>query len=79
MAELNTGRAVPPGWTIHIHPQGWIYFSSPKQRLVTDEDIRIPEVYHNVEEYLSTYSLENIDENMEIVIPPGAEPGDHGT
>ncbi|EIM88533.1 uncharacterized protein STEHIDRAFT_54565, partial [Stereum hirsutum FP-91666 SS1] len=56
---------------------GWIYFSDPKQRLVTDEDIRIPEVYHNVEEYISTYSLENIDKHMEIVIPPGAEPGDH--
>lgn len=47
--------------------------------MVTDEDVRIPDVYHNVEKYLSTYPLEEIDENMEVVVPPGAEPGDHST
>ncbi|KAJ7499047.1 hypothetical protein FB451DRAFT_1204072 [Mycena latifolia] len=42
VAENNP---VPEGWQLHVHPQGWIYFSSPSLGIVTDQDIRLPEVY----------------------------------
>ncbi|KAJ7276272.1 hypothetical protein B0H12DRAFT_1084441, partial [Mycena haematopus] len=42
VAENNS---VPEGWLLHVHPQGWIYFSNPSLRIVTDQDIRLPEVY----------------------------------
>ncbi|KAJ6599194.1 hypothetical protein DFH09DRAFT_1130389 [Mycena vulgaris] len=45
VAENNT---IPEGWQLHVHPQGWIYFSSPFLKIVTDQDIRSPEVYEVV-------------------------------
>lgn len=34
---------VPDGWSAYVHPAGWIYFVNPL-RVVTDDDIRDPEV-----------------------------------
>ncbi|KAJ7086762.1 hypothetical protein C8R44DRAFT_687715 [Mycena epipterygia] len=42
VAEQNP---VPEGWQLHVHPQGWIYFSNPSLSVVTDQDIRLPELF----------------------------------
>ncbi|KDQ11080.1 hypothetical protein BOTBODRAFT_465409 [Botryobasidium botryosum FD-172 SS1] len=35
----------PPGWLLHLHPNGWVYFTHPVFGLVTNADIRQPSVY----------------------------------
>ena len=77
VAELNTGDTAPLGWSTHIHPQGWVYFVHKERKVVTDEDVRSPEALCSVEKYLSTYPLAEIDENMEVLVPPNVEPDDH--
>ncbi|KAJ7937178.1 hypothetical protein B0H13DRAFT_202029 [Mycena leptocephala] len=47
VAESNP---VPKGWLLHVHPQGWIYFSNPSLKIVTDQDIRLPEIYEILDE-----------------------------
>jgi hypothetical protein len=29
--------SVPEGWLLHVHPQGWIYFTNPSLKIVTDQ------------------------------------------
>lgn len=36
------------GWTSYTHPRGWLYFRHGQRRIVTDEDVRLPEVYANL-------------------------------
>ncbi|KDQ08467.1 hypothetical protein BOTBODRAFT_191740 [Botryobasidium botryosum FD-172 SS1] len=38
-------RDPPPGWLQHTHPAGWVYFSAPALRFLTDKDIRDPDTY----------------------------------
>ncbi|KAF8211266.1 hypothetical protein K438DRAFT_1807001 [Mycena galopus ATCC 62051] len=52
--------SVPEGWVCHVHPQGWIYFSNPSLRIVTDQDIRIPEV-HEILDKVTQLPLNNED------------------
>ncbi|KAJ6539219.1 hypothetical protein B0H19DRAFT_1177742 [Mycena capillaripes] len=34
-----------PGWLLHVHPQGFIYFTNPVLKVVTDQDVRLPEIH----------------------------------
>ncbi|KAJ6629122.1 hypothetical protein B0H10DRAFT_1987987 [Mycena sp. CBHHK59/15] len=58
---------VPEGWQLHVHPQGWIYFSSPSMKVVTDQDVRLPEVYEILHDQATRLNpLTSTDEGMEI-------------
>ena len=43
--EYDSPGRTPEGWTSYTHPRGWLYFRHNEKRLVTDEDVRIPDVY----------------------------------
>ncbi|EIN10571.1 hypothetical protein PUNSTDRAFT_142552 [Punctularia strigosozonata HHB-11173 SS5] len=47
-AFLKAPNVVPEGWVVHAHPEGWIYFHNPNLGVVTEEDLRIPDVYERV-------------------------------
>jgi hypothetical protein len=34
------------GWLLHVHPQGWIYFSNPSLKIVTDQASYLCMVWH---------------------------------
>ncbi|THH13919.1 hypothetical protein EW146_g6354 [Bondarzewia mesenterica] len=74
----QTVDSIPPGWDLYIHPQGWVYFKNRQVRVVTDEDVRIPETLKSVEQYISSFPISELDEHMEILLPHGAMPGEHG-
>jgi hypothetical protein len=58
--------AVPPSWTICVHPQGWIYFFNPSLKVITDEDIRDPDAHQRIVECSSRYPLSELDQGMEV-------------
>lgn len=76
-AHHPTHDSVPPGWDMYIHPQGWVYFTNPVAKVVTDEDVRIPAVLQDIEKYTATFPLSELDEHMEILVPYGALPKEH--
>ena len=43
--EYDPPGRTPEDWTSYTHPRGWLYFRHNEHRLVTDEDIRNPDVY----------------------------------
>ncbi|KAI0068930.1 hypothetical protein BV25DRAFT_65802 [Artomyces pyxidatus] len=65
------------GWNIHIHPQGWLYFRDPVARVITDEDIRQPTTLRAVEEYIRTFPITELEEDMELLVPHDPRPDDH--
>ncbi|KAH9939883.1 hypothetical protein B0H21DRAFT_893784 [Amylocystis lapponica] len=42
---------MPEGWTVYVHPRGWIYFRNDEYNVVTDEDIRNPAVFFRIDNY----------------------------
>ncbi|CCM04849.1 uncharacterized protein FIBRA_07042 [Fibroporia radiculosa] len=41
--NLNHSReGLPMGWTMYIHPRGWVYFRNSEYNVIVDEDIRAP-------------------------------------
>lgn len=67
----------PKGWLSHIHRQGWVYFSHPETRVVTNGDIRVPEVLDSVEKYTMTYPLCDLVDGMELRVPHDPQPSEH--
>jgi hypothetical protein len=61
----------------HVHPQGWVYFCHPKTRLVTNDDIRQPEVLDVVEKYIETYPFGDLVDGMELLVPHDPQPNEH--
>lgn len=64
----------PPGWKLWVHPQGWVYFSCPEQKVVTDQDVRTHETYDQILEASQLYPISDLEEGMEVhlqVGPPG--------
>ncbi|KAJ6516023.1 hypothetical protein C8R45DRAFT_958497 [Mycena sanguinolenta] len=43
-STLVADSSVPEGWVLHAHPQGWLYFTNPALQIVTDQDVRLPEI-----------------------------------
>ncbi|KAK7061609.1 hypothetical protein R3P38DRAFT_2830473 [Favolaschia claudopus] len=46
---VDDKSCVPQGWLLHVHPQGWVYFTNPSLRVVTDQDVRLQEVQEILE------------------------------
>ncbi|KAJ7638688.1 hypothetical protein FB45DRAFT_903547 [Roridomyces roridus] len=70
---------LPEGWLLHVHPQGWVYFSNPSLRIVTDQDIRLPAIYELLQAQASR--LNTVGEGSEIYLQVTKElsgPSDHG-
>lgn len=61
----------------HVHPQGWVYFSHPETRVVTNDDIRVPKVLDTIRKYTMTYSLGDLVDGMELLVPHDPQPGEH--
>ncbi|KDR83588.1 hypothetical protein GALMADRAFT_1338525, partial [Galerina marginata CBS 339.88] len=53
-------------WTLCVHSQGWIYFYNPSLKVVTDQDIRRPEVLEMTENSYSQYPLSELSDGMEV-------------
>lgn len=59
-------QTVPDGWSLCIHPRGWIYFYNASLKIVTDQDVRDPEIY-NATKYQSTlYPMSELADHMEV-------------
>ncbi|KAJ7179253.1 hypothetical protein C8R46DRAFT_1073123 [Mycena filopes] len=69
-STLVAESSVPEGWLLHVHPQGWIYFSSPSLKIVTDQDVRIPEVYEILDKAIqlnpSNVDLGDIETHLQV-------------
>ena len=61
----------------HTHPEGWVYFYHPKIRVVTNDDIRQPEVLDAVERYIATYPFSDLSDNMELLVHHAPQPDEH--
>ncbi|KAJ7904382.1 hypothetical protein B0H14DRAFT_2662592 [Mycena olivaceomarginata] len=57
--------SVPEGWLLHVHPQGWIYFTNPSLKIVTDQDIRSQEV-HGILDNVTQPPLNGADDSEQI-------------
>ncbi|KAI0321855.1 hypothetical protein OF83DRAFT_1097593 [Amylostereum chailletii] len=70
---------LPPGWELHIHPQGWLYFQHPELRIITDDDIRKPEEFETVARYLETFPLAELPtgDHFEVLLPRDPRPNEH--
>lgn len=77
MPPVGSTRPTPKGWTSHIHPQGWVYFYHPDTRVVTNDDIRVPEVLDTIEKYIATYPFCDLAEGMELLVPHDPQPNEH--
>ncbi|KAJ7507678.1 hypothetical protein B0H11DRAFT_2313851 [Mycena galericulata] len=60
---------------LHVHPQGWIYFSNPSLRVVTDQvsspaevkDVRLPEIYEVLHDQATRLNpLNSSDKGIEM-------------
>jgi len=69
--------STPEDWVCHTHPQGWVYFYHPKTRVVTNDDIRQPEVLDVVERYMATYPFSDLSDSMELVVPHDPQTDEH--
>jgi len=74
---IHSTHPTPKGWMSHVHPQGWVYFSHPETRVVTNDDIRVPKVLDTIRKYTMTYSLGDLVDGMELLVPHDPQPGEH--
>lgn len=61
VSPTSSSPRVPDGWSIHVHPEGWIYFSNPSLRVVTQDDIRQPDHYRNMSHACSMLPMDELD------------------
>ncbi|KAF8076255.1 hypothetical protein FPV67DRAFT_405896 [Lyophyllum atratum] len=61
--EENTS---PDIWALCVHPQGWIYFYSSFLKVVTDQDVRDPDISELLIKNTSNYPLPDLDDQMEV-------------
>ncbi|THV08693.1 hypothetical protein K435DRAFT_772120 [Dendrothele bispora CBS 962.96] len=57
---------LPDGWSLHVHPRGWIYFSNKQLKAVVDQDIRQPEHLSTFFSLVSEHGALELNEEMEI-------------
>ncbi|KAF8264942.1 hypothetical protein EI94DRAFT_1685987 [Lactarius quietus] len=77
VSQLDRPGSILEEWVPHTHPQGWVYFYHPKNRVVTNDDIRQPETLAAVERYIATYPFSDLSDNMELLLPHNPEPDEH--
>ncbi|KAJ6509911.1 hypothetical protein C8R47DRAFT_1095861 [Mycena vitilis] len=59
---VSENTPLPQGWSLHVHPQGWIYFSNPSLKIVTDQDIRLPGIYAILDKAAQISAVGNVDD-----------------
>ncbi|PPQ83302.1 hypothetical protein CVT25_004041 [Psilocybe cyanescens] len=62
----ESSLAIPEDWTMCVHPQGWVYFYNHSLSIVTDQNIRLPDVLRMTQESYSGYPLSELLEGMEV-------------
>ncbi|KAF8165201.1 hypothetical protein B0H34DRAFT_688250 [Crassisporium funariophilum] len=68
-----------PGWTLCVHPQGWIYYFNPALKVVTDQDLRQQDRMERTEYNCSQYPLSHLSEGMEVHLHMQTHMGFSGT
>ncbi|KII94619.1 hypothetical protein PLICRDRAFT_97210, partial [Plicaturopsis crispa FD-325 SS-3] len=53
-------------WILHVHPEGYVYFYNPRLRIVTDEDVRLPDTYDAVMRNCRQYPVSMLNDDMEV-------------
>lgn len=66
MNGLFRTPAIPHPWQLKCHPNGALYFYSNELKVVTDEDIRDPQIYQSVMHRSSLYPLSELEDGMEV-------------
>jgi hypothetical protein len=66
--SLKARNRAPEGWVLHVHPEGWIYFHHPCLGVITEEDVRIPEVAARVHLGCSTFAAEMSSKGIEVLV-----------
>lgn len=64
----SNSAPLPIPWILCTHPKGSIYFYNRNLRVVTDEDIRQPEVYESIMHQCSFYPISELAEGMEVLL-----------
>lgn len=59
-------KSPPDIWTLCVHPQGWVYFYSSVSKVVTNQDIRDPDIFEIVTKNTANYPLPDLDASMEV-------------
>ncbi|KAG6868453.1 hypothetical protein C0993_002591 [Termitomyces sp. T159_Od127] len=65
-ASTSTSDALSCHIAVFNEVQGWVYFYSRYLKVVTDQDIRKPEIYEVVNRNTVNYPLPELDTQMEI-------------
>ncbi|KAI0650607.1 hypothetical protein C8Q79DRAFT_901712, partial [Trametes meyenii] len=60
-----TSNVAPKGWTLYIHPRGFIYWLNSRHHAVVDEDIRNPSSLEKANQFCSQCANLNLSEGME--------------
>ncbi|KAH9482388.1 hypothetical protein JR316_0004488 [Psilocybe cubensis] len=58
--------AIPEGWTMCVHPQGWVYFYNHTLKVVADHNIRLPGILEITRQSYLGYPLSELTEGMEV-------------
>ncbi|KAH9973084.1 hypothetical protein BGW80DRAFT_283777 [Lactifluus volemus] len=74
--QAQSTLPTPEGWISYIHPQGWAYFYHPRARMITNDDIRRPELLDVIEKYIVTYPF-SLTDGMELFVPHDPQPNEH--
>ncbi|KAJ8454448.1 hypothetical protein ONZ51_g13016 [Trametes cubensis] len=66
-------NSAPPGWIMHVHPRGFIYWSNPRCKAIVDADLRIPAFLEKANQFCAHCAELDLDEDMEAHVVGGME------
>ncbi|KAH9899739.1 hypothetical protein C8Q73DRAFT_833537 [Cubamyces lactineus] len=66
-------KSAPPGWIMHVHPRGFIYWSSPRYKAIVDADLRIPAHLEKAHQFCAHCAELDLDEGMEAHVVGGMD------
>ncbi|OCH90691.1 hypothetical protein OBBRIDRAFT_754450 [Obba rivulosa] len=58
---------LPKGWTMYVHPHGWVYFRNEEHKLVVNENIHDPDILAKVEQHCLK-SFADLPDGMETCL-----------
>jgi hypothetical protein len=59
---------LPEGWNLYVHPRGWIYFHNPTLKLLTDQDVRDPQLCNQLLGHAANFKCSEWEEGMELTL-----------
>ncbi|KAF9263533.1 hypothetical protein L218DRAFT_864859 [Marasmius fiardii PR-910] len=64
----DSPKKVPEGWDLFVHPRGWIYFFNSSLKIITDQDIRDPQIYTSLRAHSQITSSCEWTDRMELLL-----------